>query len=116
MWQVLCGEESVLRRVFSQLLEVLTLTLPYQEKHKGNKVLRYPTETPQTVSPPPPFDVCCGLSHSKQATKAFAVLCSKEETTPISKELFSKVFSVLLLRIGVSSTIETDAKSPSCIR
>lgn len=49
MWQVLCGDETVLRKVIAQLLEVLTLSLPYQEKHKGNKIVRYHTETPQSV-------------------------------------------------------------------
>ena len=50
MWQVLCGDEAILRKVFSQLLEVLTLTLPYQEKHKGNKIVRHRTETPHSVN------------------------------------------------------------------
>lgn len=50
MWQVLCSDEAVLNKVFTQLLEVLTLSLPYQEKTKGNKVIRYPTDLPQSVS------------------------------------------------------------------
>lgn len=50
MWQVLCGDEAILRRVFSQLLEVLTLSLPYQEKHKGSKIVRHRTETPHSVN------------------------------------------------------------------
>jgi hypothetical protein len=49
MWQVLCGDEDILRKVFSQLLEVLSLSLPYQEKHKGSKVVRQRTETPHSV-------------------------------------------------------------------
>ena len=49
MWQVLCGDEAILRRVFLQLLEVLTLSLPYQEKHKGNKIVLHPTEIPKAV-------------------------------------------------------------------
>lgn len=53
-----------------------------------------------------------------QATKAIAVLCVPEDTGPVAKEFFSKIFSVLLLRMGVSSTIDSDPKSssPSCIR
>lgn len=95
---MLCGDETILRKVFSQLLEVLTLSLPYQEKHKGNKIVRHRTETP----------------HS--ATKAIAVLCCAEDTTAVSKDVFSKIFSALLLRLGVSSTIDADSKSssPSC--
>ena len=50
MWQILCGDEAVLRKVFAQLLEVLTLSLPYQEKNKGNKIVRHCTEMPQSVS------------------------------------------------------------------
>lgn len=49
MWQVLCGDEAILRKVFVQLLEVLTLSLPYQERNKGNRTIRYHTETPQSV-------------------------------------------------------------------
>ena len=50
MWQVLCGDEDILRKVFAQLLEVLSLTLPYQEKQRGNKIVRQRTETPHSVS------------------------------------------------------------------
>ena len=52
MWKVLCGEETILRKVFTKILDVLTLSLPYQEKNKNNKIIRLPTETPQSVSPP----------------------------------------------------------------
>lgn len=50
MWKVLSGEENMLKKVFAQLLEVLTLSLPYQEKNKGNKIVRLHTETPQSVN------------------------------------------------------------------
>ena len=50
MWQILCGDDVILRKVFSHLLEVLNLSLPYQEKHKGNKIIRHCTQIPQTVS------------------------------------------------------------------
>ena len=47
------------------------------------------------------------------------MLCQVEEVGLVAKELFSRIFSALLLRVGVSSSIETpDPKSrkPSCIR
>ncbi len=50
MWQVLSSEEIILKSVFTQLLEVLNLSLPYQEKHKGNRIVRHHTETPHAVS------------------------------------------------------------------
>ena len=50
MWQVLCGDEAILRKVFTYLLEVLNLSLPYQEKNKGNKIVRHPTDIPKSVS------------------------------------------------------------------
>ena len=49
MWKVLAGEEGILQRVFAHLLEVLNLSLPYQEKHKNNKVVRLPTDVPLSV-------------------------------------------------------------------
>ncbi len=52
MWKVLTGEEGILHRVFAHLLEVLNLSLPYQEKNKGGKIVRVVTEVPQSVSLP----------------------------------------------------------------
>jgi hypothetical protein len=51
MWHVLAGEAQILRTVFSNLLEVLSLSLPYQEKAKGQgKVCRVETTLPKAVS------------------------------------------------------------------
>ena len=50
-------------------------------------------------------------SHLVQATKALSVLCGVEETGPVAKKLFSKLLSAIILRLGVSSTIETDTKA-----
>jgi len=50
MWKVLAGEEGILQRVFAHLLEVLSLSLPYQERNKNGKVVRLPTDVPLSVS------------------------------------------------------------------
>ncbi len=48
-----------------------------------------------------------------QTTKALSVLCTVEETGPVAKKLFSKLLSTLILRLGVSCTIEVDPKAGS---
>ena len=51
MWHILAGEPQLLKMVFSNLLEVLSLSLPYQEKAKGQgKVSRVETTIPKAVS------------------------------------------------------------------
>lgn len=116
MWKVLSGEETISKRVFSHLLEVLNLSLPYQEKHKGSKIVRYATDTPHIVSIHFGLYMYLLITVHFQATMAISVLCTVEETGPVANEFFSKVLSALVLRVGVSSTIETDPKSLSCTR
>jgi hypothetical protein len=97
MWHVLAGEAQILRTVFSNLLEVLSLSLPYQEKAKGQgKVCRVETTLP------------------KAASNAVGVLCQSEESREVTKEMFSQIFSSLVLRIGVSVIIES-SKKPLCV-
>ena len=51
MWHVLTGETQLLRMVFTNLLEVLSLSLPYQEKAKGQgRTTRVETVVPKAVS------------------------------------------------------------------
>ena len=50
MWQVLTGDAQLIEKVFVHLLEVLFLSLPYQEKTKGNRTIRLETDTPKAVS------------------------------------------------------------------
>ena len=45
------------------------------------------------------------------------MLCAVPEATDISKDLFSRILATLLLRVGVSSTIEppdSKTKTPAC--
>jgi len=46
------------------------------------------------------------------------VLCQVEEVKEVTKELFSRIFATLLLRIGVSSCMEApdSKKKPTSIR
>ena len=51
MWHVLTGETQLLRMVFTNLLEVMSLSLPYQEKAKGQgRVTRVEANVPKAVS------------------------------------------------------------------
>ena len=50
MWQVLVSDEGTITLVFQHILEVLSFSLPYQEKPKGNKVVRTETDVPKAVS------------------------------------------------------------------
>ena len=49
MWQVFVGEGPLLEQVLTHLLEVVTLSLPYQEKIKSGKTLRVETTVPKAV-------------------------------------------------------------------
>ena len=50
MWQVFVGEGPLIEQVFTTLLEVISLSLPYQEKVKGTKTVRVETAIPKAVS------------------------------------------------------------------
>lgn len=50
MWQVLVSDEATITHVFQHILEVLSFSLPYQEKQKGNVTVRLETEIPKSVS------------------------------------------------------------------
>ncbi|CAI8027043.1 Maestro heat-like repeat-containing protein family member 1 [Geodia barretti] len=97
MWHILAGEAHLLKSVFLNLLEVLSLSLPYQEKAKGQgKVTIIETTLP------------------KAASNAVGVLCETEEAQEVAKEMFAQIFSSLILRIGVSVVIES-TKKPLCV-
>jgi hypothetical protein len=97
MWHIIAGEAHLLKSVFLNLLEVLSLSLPYQEKAKGQgKVSIVETTLP------------------KAASNAVGVLCETEEAQEVAKEMFAQIFSSLILRIGVSVVIES-TKKPLCV-
>lgn len=50
-----------------------------------------------------------------QASNAVGVLCQNEETHEVAKEMFSQIFSTLILRIGVSVVVES-SKKPLCVK
>lgn len=50
MWQVLVSDDGTITQVFQHILEVLSFSLPYQEKPKANKVVRTETDVPKAVS------------------------------------------------------------------
>ena len=52
MWHIVAGEANLLKSVFTNLLEVLSLSLPYQEKAKGQqgRVTTVETTLPKAVS------------------------------------------------------------------
>ena len=50
MWQILGGEPQLAKDVLINLLEVLSLSLPYQEKSKSNETIRVETPVPKAVS------------------------------------------------------------------
>jgi hypothetical protein len=97
MWHVLTGETQLLRMVFTNLLEVMSLSLPYQEKAKGQgRVTRVEANVP------------------KAASNALGVLCQTEESQEVAKEMFSRILSALILRIGISVVIDS-TKKPLCV-
>ena len=50
-----------------------------------------------------------------QASNAIGILCQSEESHEVAKEMFARIFSALMLRIGVSVVIE-NSKKPLCVR
>lgn len=50
MWDVMTGDVQLMKNVFTHLLEVLSLTLPYQEKPRGNITVKIETSVPKAVS------------------------------------------------------------------
>lgn len=50
MWQVLVSDEATITQVFQHILEVLSFSLPYQEKRKGSTTVRLETDVPKAVS------------------------------------------------------------------
>ncbi|XP_011410499.2 PREDICTED: maestro heat-like repeat-containing protein family member 1 [Amphimedon queenslandica] len=101
LWQVLTGDTQLMTNVIKHLLEVLVLTLPYQERSRTSATSGVASYQ-RTETPIP-----------KAATQALAILFEGEECRDVSKELFSKIFSILLLRVGVSACIEGDKKNPT---
>ena len=56
------------------------------------------------------------IHFSLQAIHAVGVLLSVPEASEVAKKLFAKLFAALLLRVGVSSTIDdkdSKTKAPS---
>ena len=50
MWEVMIGEKQLAKIIFEQLLEVLALTLPYQERDLSGRSSRIETHTAKAVS------------------------------------------------------------------
>ena len=50
MWEVVIGDKQLAKIIFEQLLEVLSLTLPYQQRDFGGTVTRIETHTAKAVS------------------------------------------------------------------
>ena len=50
MWDVMTGDVQLMKNVFIHLLDVLSLTLPYQEKARGNITVKVETSVPKAVS------------------------------------------------------------------
>ena len=50
MWEIMIGDKQLAKIIFEYLLEVIALTLPYQEKEFGVSVTRTETHTPKAVS------------------------------------------------------------------
>ena len=50
MWDVMTGDVQLMKNVFTHLLEVLSLTLPYQEKPRGSITVKVETPVPKAVS------------------------------------------------------------------
>ena len=50
MWEIMIGDKQLAKIIFEHLLEVIALTLPYQEKEFGGTVTRTETHTPKAVS------------------------------------------------------------------
>ena len=50
MWDVMTGDLQLIKDVLNHLLEVLSLTLPYQEKPRGSISVKIETPVPKAVS------------------------------------------------------------------
>ena len=50
MWEIMIGDKQLAKIIFEHLLEVIALTLPYQEKEFGGTVTRTETHTAKAVS------------------------------------------------------------------
>lgn len=50
MWEIMIGDRQLAKIIFEHLLEVLSLTLPYQEKDSGGSITRTEMHTPKAVS------------------------------------------------------------------
>ena len=50
MWEIMIGDRQLAKIIFEHLLEVIALTLPYQEKDFGGTITRTETHTPKAVS------------------------------------------------------------------
>ena len=50
LWQVLTGDVKLMKSVILHLLEVISLTLPYQEKARGSVMTKVETAVPKAVS------------------------------------------------------------------
>lgn len=50
MWEIIIGDKQLAKIIFEHLLEVIQLTLPYQEKEIGGTITRTETHTPKAVS------------------------------------------------------------------
>ena len=50
MWDVMTGNVQLMKNVFTHLLEVLSLILPYQVKPRGNSTVKVETPVPKAVS------------------------------------------------------------------
>ncbi len=63
MWQVFVGEGPLLEQVLTHLLEVVTLSLPYQEKIKSGKTLHVETTVPKAVRTASCWEYVCLLEY-----------------------------------------------------
>ncbi|XP_065915103.1 maestro heat-like repeat-containing protein family member 1 [Dysidea avara] len=88
MWKVMIGDKQLAKIIFEQLLEVLALTLPYQERDFSGTLTRIETHT------------------AKAVTAALCVLVNVEEVESVVREMFPRFFADLLLRIGVSAELQ----------
>lgn len=50
MWEVIIGDKQLAKTIFEHLLEVIVLTLPYQEREVAGTITRTETHTPKAVS------------------------------------------------------------------
>ena len=57
----------------------------------------------------------CKVMCVLQASNALGVLCQTEDSKEVAKDMFSKIFSALMLRIGISVMIDS-SKKPLCVR